>query len=123
MQEADFLVIGAGVAGASVAYRLAEHGSVVMAEMESQPGYHTSGRSAALYSKRYKNPAIRGFAAASGAFLENPPEGFASAPLLTPRGLLIIGREDQAGAVTDQFTPDQIRDGVAETLTVDDAVT
>ena len=72
--------------------------------------------------KRYKNPAIRGFAAASGAFLENPPEGFASAPLLTPRGLLIIGREDQADAVTDQFTPDQIRDGVAETLTVDDAV-
>ena len=122
MQEADFLVIGAGVAGASVAYRLAEHGSVIMAEMESQPGYHTSGRSAALYSKRYKNPAIRGFAAASGAFLENPPERFASAPLLTPRGLLIIGREDQAGAVTDQFTPDQIRDGVAETLTVDDAV-
>ncbi len=122
MQEADFLVIGAGVAGASVAYRLAEHGSVIMAEMESQPGYHTSGRSAALYSKRYKNPAIRGFAAASGAFLENPPEGFASAPLLTPRGLLIIGREDQTDAVTDQFTPDQIRDGVAETLTVDDAV-
>jgi D-arginine dehydrogenase len=122
MQEADFLVIGAGVAGASVAYRLAEHGSVIMAEMESQPGYHTSGRSAALYSKRYKNPAIRGFAAASGAFLENPPEWFASAPLLTPRGLLIIGREDQAEAVTDQFTPDQIRDGVAETLSVDDAV-
>jgi D-arginine dehydrogenase len=122
MHEADFLVVGAGVAGASVAYRLAEHGSVIMAEMESQPGYHTSGRSAALYSKRYKNPAIRGFAAASGAFLENPPEGFASAPLLTPRGLLIIGREDQADAVTDQFTPDQVRDGVAETLSVDDAV-
>ncbi len=122
MHEADFLVVGAGVAGASVAYRLAEHGSVIMAEMESQPGYHTSGRSAALYSKRYKNPAIRGFAAASGVFLVNPPEGFASAPLLTPRGLLIIGREDQADAVTDQFTPDQIRDGVAETLSVDDAV-
>ena len=122
MQEADFLVIGAGVAGASVAYRLAEHGSVIMAEMESQPGYHTSGRSAALYSKRYKNPAIRGFAAASGAFLESPPEGFAEAPLLTPRGLLIIGREDQADAVADQFTPDQIRDGVAESLSVDDAV-
>ena len=122
MQEADFLVIGAGVAGASVAYRLAEHGSVIMAEMESQPGYHTSGRSAALYSKRYKNPAIRGFAVASGAFLEDPPEGFAAAPLLTPRGLLIIGREDQTDAVTDQFTPDQIRDGVAETLTIDDAI-
>jgi D-arginine dehydrogenase len=122
LQEADFLVIGAGVAGASVAYRLAAHGSVIMAEMESQPGYHTSGRSAALYSKRYKNPAIRGFAAASGAFLEEPPAGFAEAPLLTPRGLLIIGREDQADAVAEQFTPEQICDGVAESLTVDDAI-
>lgn len=122
MQEADFLVIGAGVAGASVAYRLAAHGSVIMAEMESQPGYHTSGRSAALYSKRYKNPAIRGFAAASGAFLEKPPAGFAEAPLLTPRGLLIIGREDQAEAVTNQFTPEQIRDGVARDLSVDEAI-
>lgn len=113
MQEADFLVIGAGVAGASAAFRLAAFGDVVILEAESQAGYHTSGRSAALYSERYKNPSIRGFAAASGAFLEGPPDGFAEAPLLTPRGLLIIGREDQRAAVEDQFTPDQIASGVA----------
>ena len=122
MREADFIVIGGGVAGASVAYRLAAHGRTLILEAESQAGYHTSGRSAALYSKRYKNPAIRGLAAASGAFLESPPDGFAAAPLLTPRGLMIIGREDQADAVQDQFTPDQIAAGVAEALTVEDAI-
>lgn len=121
VREADFIVIGGGVAGASAAYRLADHGRTVVLEAESTPGYHTSGRSAALYSKRYKNPAIRGFAAASGDFLEAPPEGFAEAPLLTPRGLLIIGREDQAAAVRDQFTPDQIATGVAEKLSVEEA--
>lgn len=121
MHEADFIVVGAGVAGASAAYRLAPHGRVVILEAESQPGYHTSGRSAALYSKRYKNPSIRGLAAASGAFLEAPPEGFATAPLLTPRGLLIIGREDQAAAVAAQFTPEQLSAGVARPASVEEA--
>ena len=121
MREADFIVIGGGVAGASTAYRLAAHGSVIVLEAESQCGYHTSGRSAALYSKRYKDPSIRGLAAASGAFLENPPDGFAEAPLLTPRGLLIIGREDQRQAVEDQFTPDQIETGVARAVDVAEA--
>lgn len=120
-QEADFLVIGGGVAGASTAFRLADYGSVIISEMESQPGYHTSGRSAALYSKRYKNPAIRGLAAASGAFLEAPPPGFANAPLLTPRGLLIFGRADQSQAVADQFTPEQVADGVAQAVSLDEA--
>lgn len=116
MRTADFIVIGAGVAGASVAYRLAPEGRVLVLEMEEQPGYHTTGRSAALYSRRYRDPSIRGFAAASGAFLEAAPAGFAAAPLLTPRGLLIVGREDQADAVAGQFTPEQIRDGVAESV-------
>lgn len=121
-ETADVIVIGAGVAGASAAFRLAPKARVVLLEAESQPGYHTSGRSAALYSKRYKNPLIRGLAAASGGFLENPPDGFAAAPLLAPRGLLIIGDAGQADAVKDQFTPEQIADGVAQSTTVEDAV-
>ncbi len=117
----DFAVIGGGIAGASAAYRLCAHGSVVLLEAESQPGYHTTGRSAALFSERYKNPLIRGLAKASGALLAAPPDGFAPAPLLTPRGLMIVGREDQRAALEGQFTADQIAQGIAEPLSVEDA--
>ena len=55
----DFLVLGAGMAGAAVAYFLAEHGRVTLLEREDSPGYHATGRSAALYSETYGNAAIR----------------------------------------------------------------
>ncbi|HSJ79411.1 MAG TPA: FAD-dependent oxidoreductase [Erythrobacter sp.] len=48
MQTADMLVIGGGIAGLSLAARLAEHGQVVVLEGESAPGYHASGRSVAF---------------------------------------------------------------------------
>ena len=50
-QNTDFLIVGAGIAGASVAYHLAAHGKVLLLEMEEQPGYHSTGRSAALYAE------------------------------------------------------------------------
>ena len=95
MKKCDFLVIGAGIAGASAAYELAAMGSVVVLERESAPGYHTTGRSAALYVERYGKPAIYALTRASRPFLESPPEGLAEHPLLTPRGRLWIGRPDQ----------------------------
>ena len=49
MTSCDFLIIGGGIAGASAAFELAAFGSVVLVERESQPGYHSTGRSAALY--------------------------------------------------------------------------
>lgn len=121
MRSVDFVVVGAGIAGASAAYRLAARGSVVLLEQEEAPGYHTTGRSAALYSRRYKNPLIRGLAGASGAFLEDPPDGFAEHPLLTPRGLLVIGRPDQQAALDGQFTPEQIASGLASAVPVEEA--
>lgn len=121
METADFAVIGGGIAGASAAYRLAAHGSVLLLEAESQPGYHTTGRSAALYSERYKNPVIRGLAAASAGLLFEPPDGFADEPLVTPRGLLIIGREDQRAALDGQFSPEQLSCGIAEPVSVAEA--
>lgn len=51
MERVDFLIVGGGMAGASAAYELAAHGSVVVLERESQPGYHSTGRSAALYTQ------------------------------------------------------------------------
>ena len=95
----DFIVIGAGIAGASIAAQLASRGSVLLVEAESQPGYHTTGRSAALYSGIYGNAAVRALSRASRGFLLDPPAGFAQAPLLRPRPTLFFAGREQAGLI------------------------
>lgn len=90
MEQSDFLVVGAGIAGASVAYFLAPHGRVTVLERESQPGYHSTGRSAALFSETYGNEQVRLLSRASRPFLEHPPAGFAQSAILTPRGALMV---------------------------------
>ena len=55
----DVIVVGAGIAGASVADALAAECSVVVLEREPQPGYHTTGRSAALFAPVYGPAPIR----------------------------------------------------------------
>lgn len=95
MQDFDFAVIGAGIAGVSVAYHLAPRGSVVILEGEHVPAYHTTGRSAALHSETYGSPEIRAITVASGRFYRKPPASFADHPLLTPRGAIIAGRAEQ----------------------------
>ena len=95
----DFVIIGAGMAGASAAYFLSEEGSVLMLEMESQPGYHTTGRSAALFSEAYGNAAIRALTSGGRSFLIDPPDGFTDTPILTPRGAMFVGREDQMASL------------------------
>ena len=50
MQTVDVLIVGVGMAGASAAYFLAQHCRVLLLEREAQPGYHATGRSAAMYS-------------------------------------------------------------------------
>jgi D-arginine dehydrogenase len=95
MLTADILVIGAGIAGAGVAFELAREARVVLLEAEDRPGYHTTGRSAAVYLKGYGNAVIRELTAASEGFLVAPPEGFASVELVKPRGALSLVRADQ----------------------------
>lgn len=98
--SADVLVIGGGIAGASVGYWLARDGCrVCLMEREDQPGYHSSGRSAALFSETYGPPAIRRLARASRAFLDAPPDGFGDHPLLTPRGLMFLAEPGHEAAV------------------------
>ena len=92
---ADFVVIGAGIAGASVACFLGPHGRVVVLERESQPGYHTTGRSAALFFESYGTPQVRALTLASRAFLDQPPDGFCEHPLLEPRGAMMVGAAGQ----------------------------
>ncbi|MEC9342265.1 MAG: FAD-dependent oxidoreductase, partial [Pseudomonadota bacterium] len=98
-ETCDFAVIGAGIAGASVASELAAHGRTLLLEMEAQPGYHTTGRSAALFSESYGPAPIRALSRASASFLDAPPAGFAEHEILSPRGVLMIARADQAEAL------------------------
>ena len=91
----DFIVVGAGMAGASAAFELAGEGSVLLLEREDQPGYHTTGRSAALYAETYGNETVRALTTGGKPFYLGPPTGFAEHPLLRPRGVVFIGRADQ----------------------------
>ena len=95
MQVEAFIVIGAGIAGASAAYELAKVAPVIILERESQPGYHTTGRSAAVFSEIYGNATIRAVTITSRSFFASPPEGFADHPLWAPRQTLMVARGDQ----------------------------
>lgn len=99
MQKADFLIVGAGIAGASAGYFLSAHGRVLVLEAEGAPGYHSTGRSAAFYAPSYGGKNLRPLTLASRAFLDDPPGGFGDEPLLRERGALYIGREDQLPAI------------------------
>jgi D-arginine dehydrogenase len=102
-QAADFIVVGAGIAGASVAYWLAPFGTVVVLERESQPGYHATGRSAALYMASYGAAQVRALTLASRAFLDAPPDGFSEHPLLTPRGAMMVADFGQEEAIESHW--------------------
>lgn len=94
---ADVVVIGAGIAGASAAWALAEQLDVVLVETEAAAGTHSTGRSAALLTETIGAPEVRALVAASRRFLTDPPEGFADHPLTGPRGVLWITADDEAG--------------------------
>jgi D-arginine dehydrogenase len=68
-------------------------------EREERPGYHSTGRSAALFSATYGNAPVRALARAGRAFLESPPPGFAATPLLAPRGSVVYGAAAQGDAL------------------------
>ncbi len=94
----DFLVIGAGISGTAAGYELARLGSVIILEAEDTPGYHSTGRSAALFTRNYGPALVRAISTASYDFLTNPPAGFADHPLMTPRGGMSValhGDEDK----------------------------
>ena len=90
--DADFLIIGGGIAGISAAARLSELGSVIVLEAEDALAHHASGRSAALYEPRYGAPAVVGLSMASEAQFRSLPG------VLSPRGLLLVGKAEAAEA-------------------------
>jgi D-arginine dehydrogenase len=92
--QSDVIVLGAGMAGASLAAELAEKRTVTLLEIEDQPGRHATGRSAAMFIESYGNETIRALTRASRSFLAAPPAGFAEVPLLTPRASMVIANTE-----------------------------
>lgn len=86
----DFLVVGGGIAGVSAGARLAPYGRVTVLEAEDGLGYHTSGRSAAMFEERYGKPQIIALNEASRDHHMTVDGG-----VLSPRGLMIVAGADQ----------------------------
>lgn len=97
----DVAIIGAGIAGTSLAWSLGQQSGgalrVALIEMESAPGYHTTGRSAAFWVESYGGPGVVPLSRASRDFFMGPPPGFAVGPLLSPRPGLNIAPPDDEG--------------------------
>ena len=95
----DVAVIGGGIAGTSVAAELSKDRRVLLLEMESQPGYHTTGRSAAVYAAVYGPSPIRALTRASRAFFTSPSTSQFNTALFRPRPIMMIARQEQAFAL------------------------
>jgi D-arginine dehydrogenase len=117
----DVIVVGAGMAGASVAANLAPRQRVLVLESEPHPGVHATGRSAAIYSRTYGNRPIRALTQASWDFLATPPEGFSAHPLTRPRGSLVIAATEQVADLEEYARlPDVV--SVAQRVRTDEAL-
>ncbi len=95
----DVIVIGAGIAGATVAAHLAETHKVALVEAEEAAGYHSTGRSAAIWILNYGPPDVRVLTGLSRPFFEAPPPGFADAPILSHRPVVFLAPPEQVGSL------------------------
>ena len=121
MSHADFIIIGGGIAGASTGFWLSPHGKVLVLEREAHPGYHSTGRSAALYSAAYGTPQVRALTLASRAFFDNPPAGFCEHPLLTPRGEMTVDFSGDPAELDKQYLSAKATVSQVERLSADEA--
>jgi D-arginine dehydrogenase len=105
MKHFEVAIIGAGIAGASIASEIGADRTVLLLEAEDQPGYHSTGRSAAFWTETYGGPLVQPLTSASRAFLDNPPAGFAQSGFLRPRGAVNIARDGEQH-LADRFLED-----------------
>ena len=92
MTEFDVIIIGGGIAGASLGAEIADKRRTLILEAEDHCGYHATGRSAAFYLESYGGPEVAKLTLASGAFLSDPPQDFADRSFLRVRGDVHITR-------------------------------
>ena len=102
MKSYDVLVIGGGIAGASIGYELAEDRSVGLLEMEATLAFHTTGRSVATFLESYGGRTIRLLTTASRSFMEDPPDGFGR-PLLKPLPLVWVAPHADVDAMRSMY--------------------
>ena len=95
MQTFDVIVVGAGIAGATAAAALSEDHRVALIEAEEAAGYHSTGRSAAIWILNYGPPDVRVLTGLSRAFFDAPPPGFAHAPILRRRPTVFVAPPEQ----------------------------
>ena len=95
----DVIVIGTGIAGATVAAHLAGDRRVALVEAEDAAGYHSTGRSAAIWVLNYGPPDVRALTGLSRAFFEAPPPGFAESPILNRRPVLFLAPPEQQASL------------------------
>ncbi|MDB5554643.1 MAG: glycerol-3-phosphate dehydrogenase [Rhizobium sp.] len=119
----DIAVVGGGIAGASFAYRISKHRSLVILEREAHVGYHSTGRSAAEFSRQFQTSSTGLLADGSYEFLANPPQGFADVPLLVPRGNLVIAQAERKNLLKAAFRQVQETSPQTRMLHPDDALT
>jgi D-arginine dehydrogenase len=112
MSSRSVVIIGGGIAGVALAWRLAAGSRVVLIEREEGLGYHATGRSAAEWSLVHAEGLTRSITAASGAFFNTPPSGFSDLALLRRRGNVVYARPGEGSALADlldharEFQPD-----------------
>jgi D-arginine dehydrogenase len=99
MQHCDILIIGGGIAGASLAWRLAPFGTVILLEMESAPGYHATGRSATHVNLSVGKAEVQQLTRQSLAFFRSQPAGFSATPLVSPVPSLTVASASQRAAL------------------------
>ncbi|MBU6496892.1 MAG: FAD-binding oxidoreductase [Rhodospirillales bacterium] len=100
----DVAVIGAGIAGATAAAHLAPDHRVVLIEAEEAAGYHSTGRSAALWILNYGPPDVRILTGLSRSFFEAPPEGFTDAPIMSQRPVVFLAPPEQVSELNALLT-------------------
>ncbi|NYI21871.1 FAD-binding oxidoreductase [Sphingobium indicum] len=98
MNRHDIVIVGGGIAGASLGAVLAEHAGVLMLEMEPSAGYHATGRAVSFWEETYGGLAVQPLTTASGPMLAAPDPDFCESPFLTPRRTLHVGRTRDAAA-------------------------